>query len=86
MKLTGPGGLLGDLTKCVLEAGLEGKIDHHLGHPKHTVEGRDGTRDRYADQKVITAVGSNEIDVPRDSERQVRPGPLRTTTTRTVEL
>ena len=27
VKLTGPGGLLGDLTKRVLEAGLEGEMD-----------------------------------------------------------
>ena len=38
VKLTGPGGLLGDLTKRVLEAGLEGETDGHLGYAKHTVE------------------------------------------------
>ena len=31
IKLTGPGGLLGDLTKRVLEASLEGEMDSHLG-------------------------------------------------------
>ena len=30
VKLTGPGGLLGDLTKRVLEAGLEGEMDGHV--------------------------------------------------------
>ena len=35
VKLTGPGGLLGDLTKRVLEAGLEGEMDGHLGYAKH---------------------------------------------------
>ena len=47
VKLTGPGGLLGDLTKRVLEAGLEGEMDGHLGYAKHTVEGRDGGNSRW---------------------------------------
>jgi putative transposase len=46
VKLTGPGGLLGDLTKRVLEAGLEGEMDGHVGYAKHTVEGRDGWNSR----------------------------------------
>ena len=32
MKLTGPGGLLGDVTKRVFKAGLEGEMDGHLGY------------------------------------------------------
>lgn len=31
VELVGPGGLLGDLTKKVLEAGLEAELDEHLG-------------------------------------------------------
>ena len=46
VKLTGLGGLLGDLTKRVLEAGLEGEMDGHVGYAKRTVEGRNGANSR----------------------------------------
>lgn len=54
--MTGPGGLLGDLTKRVLEAGLEGEMDGRLGYAKHTVEGRDGgnSRNGTRSKTVIT--------------------------------
>ena len=42
VKLTGPGGLLGDLTKRVLETALEGEMEAHLGYSKHDPTGRDG--------------------------------------------
>ena len=32
VSLTGPGGLLGRLTKVVLESALEGEMDAHLGY------------------------------------------------------
>ena len=40
--LVGPGGLLADLTKHVLETGLEVELHAHLGHAKHAAEGRNG--------------------------------------------
>ncbi len=40
--LVGLNGLLGQLTKQVLETGLEVEMDEHLGYEKHAVEGRDG--------------------------------------------
>ena len=44
--LVGPGGLLGELTKQVLEAGLEIEMEEHLGYEKHAVEGRDRANSR----------------------------------------
>jgi putative transposase len=44
LKLTGEGGLLGKLTKMVIEGALEGELDDHLGYGKHDPEGRDGGR------------------------------------------
>ena len=44
--LVGPGGLLGDLTKRVLEAGLEAEMTEHLGYERHAVEGRNGDNSR----------------------------------------
>ena len=39
--LVGPDGLLGGLTKRVLEASLEAEMDEHLGYAKHDPSGRD---------------------------------------------
>ena len=39
LKLTGEGGLLGKLTKMVIEGALEGELDDHLGYGKHDPEG-----------------------------------------------
>jgi transposase-like protein len=38
--LVGPGGLLSELTKQVLETGLEVEMVEHLGDVKHAVEPR----------------------------------------------
>ena len=46
LKLSGPGGLLGRLTKMVIEGALEGELDDHLGYGKHEPEGRDGGNSR----------------------------------------
>jgi putative transposase len=42
LKLTGQGGLLGRLTKVVVESALEGEMDDHLGYGKHDPAGRNG--------------------------------------------
>ena len=41
LKLTGEGGLLGKLTKMIIEGALEGELDDHLGYGKHDPAGRD---------------------------------------------
>jgi putative transposase len=46
LKLTGEGGLLGKLTKMVIEGALEGELDDHLGYARHAPEGRDGGNSR----------------------------------------
>jgi putative transposase len=79
VKLTGPGGLLGDLTKRVLEAGLEGEMDGHLGYVKHATEGRDGgnSRNGTRTKTVITDVGPVSIEVPRDRDGSFEPAIVR---------
>lgn len=84
--LTGPGGLLGRLTKIVLEGALEGELDAHLGYAKHDPAGRDGwnPRNGHRAKTVLTDGGPVEIDMPRDrdssfapkivAKRQRRPG------------
>ncbi len=68
--LVGPDGLLGELTKQVLETGLEVEMEDHLGYDTHAVEGRDGgdTRNGTRSKTVITEIGPVEIDVPWDRD------------------
>jgi len=67
LKLTGEGGLLGKLTKMVIEGALEGELDDHLGYGKHDPAGRNGgnSRNGYREKTVITEAGPVELSVPR---------------------
>ena len=70
LKLTGEGGLLGKLTKMVIEGALEGELDDHLGYEKNDPAGRDGgnSRNGHRAKTVITDTGPVEISVPRDRD------------------
>jgi len=59
LKLTGEGGLLGKLTKMVIEGALEGELDDHLGYARHDPEGRDGgnSRNGHRAKTVLTDTG-----------------------------
>src|SRR6266545_766196 len=46
LRLTGEGGLLGRLTKMVVEGALEGELDDHLGYARHDPAGRDSGNSR----------------------------------------
>ena len=75
VSLVGPGGLLADLTKRVLELGLEVEMSEHLGYDKHDRAGRDGANSRNGTRSktVVTEVGPVEIDVPRDRDGTFTP-------------
>src|ERR1700741_1228194 len=75
LKLTGEGGLLGKLTKIVIEGALEGELDDHLGYGKHEPEGRDGgnSRNGRRPKTVLTDTGPVEISVPRDRDSSFEP-------------
>jgi putative transposase len=68
VSLVGPGGVLADLTKRVLEAGLEAEMTEHVGYEPydpaghHSGNSRNGTRTKT----VITDIGPVELEVPRD--------------------
>ena len=74
-KLTGEGGLLGKLTKMVIEGALEGELDDHLGYGKHDPEGRDGGNPRKGRRAktILTDAGPVEISVPRDRDSSFEP-------------
>ncbi len=75
MRLVGPGGLLADLTKRLLEAALEGEMTEHVGYEPydpaghHSGNSRNGTRTK----RVITDIGPVSIDVPRDRDGSFQP-------------
>lgn len=77
--LVGPGGLLGDLTKQILETGLEVEMDEHLGYTKHDSAGRNGgnSRNGTRSKTVITEIGPVDIDVPRDRDSSFEPATVR---------
>ena len=75
VRLVGPGGLLGDLTRRVLEAALEAEMTEHVGYEPydpaghHSGNSRNGTRSKT----VITDIGPVEIEVPRDRAGTFEP-------------
>src|SRR5215831_12459554 len=75
LKLTGEGGLLGKLTKMVVEGALEGELDDHLGYAKNDPAGRDGgnSRNGHRVKTVLTETGPVEISVPRDRDSSFEP-------------
>jgi putative transposase len=75
LKLTGEGGLLGKLTKMVLESALEGELDNHLGYGRHDPAGRNGgnSRNGHRAKTVLTDTGPVEITVPRDRDSSFEP-------------
>jgi putative transposase len=79
ISLIGPGGLLSDITKRVLETGLEVELTDHLGYEKHSAEGRNGgnSRNGTRSKAVITDVGPVVLDVPRDRDGTFDPALVR---------
>lgn len=79
VRLIGPGGLLADVAKRVIETALEVEMTEHLGYTKHAAEGRDGgnSRNGTRSKTVITELGPIEIDVPRDRDGTFEPATVR---------
>jgi transposase-like protein len=75
LSLTGPGGLLGRLTKVVLEGALEGEMDAHLGYARHDPAGRDSgnSRNGHRAKTVLTEAGPVQVEVPRDRDASFAP-------------
>jgi putative transposase len=75
VSLTGPGGLLGRLTKLVLEGALEGEMADHLGYEVGDPAGRNGGNSRNGSRAktVLTELGPVEVAVPRDRDSSFAP-------------
>jgi transposase-like protein len=76
VSLTGPDGLLKQLTKTVVETALDEEMTEHLGYEKHDPAGagsgniRNGTR---AKSVLTEATGQVDIEVPRDRASTFEP-------------
>jgi transposase-like protein len=75
VSLTGPGGMLGKLTKMVLETALEAEMTAHLGYEAHDPAGRHGGNSRNGSRTktVVTEVGPVQVEVPRDRDGSFAP-------------
>jgi len=75
LSLAGEGGFLQQMTRLVLEAGLEAEMSSHLGYHKHEAVGRNGgnSRNGTRTKTVITEVGPVDIEVPRDRDASFAP-------------
>lgn len=73
VSLVGPGGLLGGLTRTVLETALEAEMTEHLGYEKHASSNGENARNGTRPKTVLTEVGAVEIDVPRDRDGSFQP-------------
>ena len=66
--LTGPGGILQELVKSVLERGMQAELAGHLGYAKHDPAGRGSgnSRNGTTPKTLQTEVGPVTVERPRD--------------------
>lgn len=68
MSVVGPGGLLSQITKNVLETALNAELTAHLGHEHGGTPLRENMRNGTRKKTVLTKIGPVEIEVPRDRD------------------
>jgi putative transposase len=73
LQLTGEGGFLPELTRRVLEAGLQAELTDHLGYEKHDRAGSANSRNGSTPKRVSSEVGTFELDTPRDRDGSFDP-------------
>ncbi|STX03462.1 IS256 family transposase [Kocuria rosea] len=87
--LTGPGGLLKQLTKMVVEAALDEEMNEHLGYEPGDPQGRNRGNSRNG-RRVKTVITDNagpvEIEVPRDRQASFEPVIVRKRQRRLTDL
>jgi putative transposase len=82
--LAGPGGLLKQITKALVERMLAGELTHHLGYEKHDAAepGNGNTRNGKSRKTLKGQSGEMEISVPRDRHGSFEPQVVRKHQTR----
>ena len=75
VELIGEGGLLAELTKRLLERGLDEELTVHLGYERGDPAGRGSgnSRNGTSPKRVLTPVGPVDLDVPRDRNSSFEP-------------
>src|SRR6185312_13121322 len=76
LSLTGPDGLLKQLTKMVIETALDQEMTEHLGHEKNgpVINEAGNVRNGTRPKTVLTeSTGQVAIDVPRDRDGSFEP-------------
>ena len=74
-EIVGPGGLLSQLTKRLVERALEVEITDHVGYEPHREPpgGTGNTRNGSTPKRLITEHGEVEIQTPRDRDGSFSP-------------
>src|SRR5260221_10631912 len=74
-EIVGPGGLLGQLTKRLVERAMEVELTDHLGYELHQEPpgGAGNTRNGSTPKTLITESGPVGIDTPRDRAGTFEP-------------
>jgi len=76
LSLTGPDGLLKQLTKVMIETALDQELTEHLGHEKNTPAGNESGNVRNGSRpKTVLTEGTGQvgIEVPRDRDGTFEP-------------
>src|SRR4051812_433066 len=74
-EIVGPGGLLAQLTKRLVERAMEVELTDHLGYEPHVEPpgGAGNTRNGSTPKTLITDQGPVRIDTPRDRDGSFEP-------------
>ncbi len=74
-ELAGPGGVLAQLTKRLVERAMEVELTDHVGYEPHCEPpgGGENTRNGTTPKTLITEHGKVEIDAPRDRDGSFEP-------------
>jgi putative transposase len=73
--VTGPDGLLKEMTRAVINRAMGAELTHHLGYEpgERPPEGQDNRRNGKTDKTVRTGQGPMAIEVPRDRDGSFEP-------------
>jgi putative transposase len=74
-EIAGPGGLLAQLTKRLVERAMEVELTDHVGYGPHCEPpgGAENQRNGTSPKTLITEHGKVEIDAPRDRDGSFQP-------------
>jgi len=74
-QISGPNGILKQLTKKILESALNAEMTEHLGYEKYKpgIEKNDNSRNGRTSKTVTSDLGDLSLDIPRDRKSEFEP-------------